>query len=359
MDQVGRYSLTSKKAATAMANALYKSSLILHNDDCMNNPGKSMMTKKTVCIDMAAGVGGNTIAFCKVKGFDTVIALEKHPQRAKMLRQNVLSQTGRKEQNDYNFDGGGYDDSNLVIVKHMDCLHALPKLQSQFSSPSQLEEKFLFPHNDTSAYCDHHAKEDVDGDMMTQTPTKDILTKERGTRKWHVVAFLDPPWGGIYYRQNQQRQQRCEQYENNDNADMGLGLICGDGDDDKCNEGDDVAKNETVPLSKAVALIAAHLAPLTLGIKVPLSFDIKAFVDKLENLPEFCCGCSNKDGNHHRSKMKDNIQRERGGGSFYPDDNGDDDCHYSPAHRLLSVTVLSVKKLHPQLFFILHLNINS
>eukprot|EP00957_Ditylum_brightwellii_P007150 543204-Ditylum_brightwellii.AAC.1 len=197
-----------------MANALYKSSLILHNDDCMNNPGKSMMTKKTVCIDMAAGVGG------------------------------------RKEQNDYNFDGGGYDDSNLVIVKHMDCLHALPKLQSQFSSPSQLEEKFLFPHNDTSAYCDHHAKEDVDGDMMTQTPTKDILTKERGTRKWHVVAFLDPPWGGIYYRQNQQRQQRCEQYENNDNADMGLGLICGDGDDDKCNEGDDVAKNETVPLSK-------------------------------------------------------------------------------------------------------------
>eukprot|EP00957_Ditylum_brightwellii_P086272 6564977-Ditylum_brightwellii.AAC.1 len=152
--------------------------------------------------------------------------------------------------------------------------------------------------------------------MMTQTPTKDILTKERGKRKWHIVAFLDPPWDGIYYRQKQQRQQRCEQYKNNNNADMGLGLICGDGDDDKFNEDGDVVKNETVPLSKAVALIAAHLAPLTLGINVPLSFDIKAFVDKLENLPKFCCGCSNKDGNHHRSKMKDNIQKERGGGGL-------------------------------------------
>eukprot|EP00957_Ditylum_brightwellii_P078987 6007870-Ditylum_brightwellii.AAC.1 len=35
-----------KKGCTAMANALYKSSLILHNDDCMNSPGKSIMAKK-------------------------------------------------------------------------------------------------------------------------------------------------------------------------------------------------------------------------------------------------------------------------------------------------------------------------
>ncbi len=86
----------------------------------------------------------------------------------------------------------------------------------------------------------------------------EISSKFRGTGgdQRPICVMLDPPWGGVNYRR-------------------------------KCCE-DELKLGEDMPLSMVVSLVAQHLAPVVLGMKLPLQFKVNPFMYKLQSMPYFC-----------------------------------------------------------------------
>jgi len=80
-DDVGRYSVTKPKLAAAMTKTLYR----ICND---RNPHCSIaIGNKSVCVDLTAGIGGNTISFARF--FSNVYAYEIDKNRFLYLRKNI------------------------------------------------------------------------------------------------------------------------------------------------------------------------------------------------------------------------------------------------------------------------------
>jgi hypothetical protein len=203
-DDVGLFSVTARSSASAMANCLHQTVSSL--SFAKNDDAASMV----IGIDLTAGVGGNTVALCK--HFPTVVAIELDAQRANRLQQNLLDR--------------GHDQ---VEVHCGDTLQFLPELSRRYR-PQRPQQH------------DHN---------------NDDVAVEHGVMG--IAAILDPPWGGLDYRQQQQR--RCDAYYDED---LGLG--------------------KDVPLSEVVARVSQHLKPCVLGIKLPPTFPVAALSDKLSSL---------------------------------------------------------------------------
>uniref|UniRef100_A0A7S3Q9J8 Trimethylguanosine synthase n=1 Tax=Chaetoceros debilis TaxID=122233 RepID=A0A7S3Q9J8_9STRA len=76
-----------------------------------------------------------------------------------------------------------------------------------------------------------------------------------------IGVIVDPPFGGIHYR-----HKSCHE-------DLNLG--------------------DGMSLSQVVALVAKNLAPVVIGMKLPLDFEVKPFLNKLQEMPHFCSTKSN------------------------------------------------------------------
>ncbi|GFH51193.1 hypothetical protein CTEN210_07669 [Chaetoceros tenuissimus] len=80
-DDVGRYSVTKPKLAAVMTKTLYR----ICND---RNPDCSVaIDNKSVCVDLTAGIGGNTMSFSRV--FSKVYAYEIDENRFGCLSENI------------------------------------------------------------------------------------------------------------------------------------------------------------------------------------------------------------------------------------------------------------------------------
>jgi hypothetical protein len=94
-DEVGTYSLTKPRLATAMAKMLWRACKYgyLGKIDYKGSPTSDTALRdfsdEMVCIDITASVGGNTIAFAKA--FSSVYAYEIDELREEYLRQNIAS----------------------------------------------------------------------------------------------------------------------------------------------------------------------------------------------------------------------------------------------------------------------------
>eukprot|EP00978_Attheya_sp_CCMP212_P026246 scaffold85937_cov51-Attheya_sp.AAC.1 len=204
-DDVGLFSVTARSSASAMANCLHQTVSSLSFTNCDDD--KASM----IGIDLTAGVGGNTVALCK--HFPTVVAIELDAQRANRLQQNLLDR--------------GHDQ---VEVHCGDTLTFLPELSRRYR-PQRPQRPQQHDHDDV----------DVEHGVMG------------------IAAILDPPWGGLDYRQQQQRRRDAYYDE-----DLGLG--------------------KDVPLFEVVARVSQHLKPCVLGIKLPPTFPVAALSDKLSSL---------------------------------------------------------------------------
>jgi 16S rRNA G966 N2-methylase RsmD len=143
MDEEGAYSLTGRKAARMMAK-------ILHNAwrDVLSTRERKEPTTGSVCLDLSAGVGGNS--FELGKAFDSVHAFELDQERCKMLRSNLKHH--------------GVD--SVVTCTCGDSVQAL---------------RNKLPGNGPGSV----------GNERLSTA---------------VAAILDPPWGGTHYNTSKQRE---------------------------------------------------------------------------------------------------------------------------------------------------------
>lgn len=260
-DAVGSYSMTDRRSAAAMANALanavqrvdLSSRGVLRDpepgfEETSHTPASIATDTKQSnrtrlpagglhCIDMTAGVGGNTIA-CG-KRFDSVLAFEINATRADLLRRN-LSAAGL---------------TDIVAVECSDSLAALPKLVETWA-PLQLD------------------------------------TSERKVQA--VAVVLDPPWGGIHYKRRRLEQPELRATSghtvtdpialresfHSDTVDDGVPSMIAE---------DEALGLGTVPLTHVVALVAEHLGcvlPVVLGLKLPLTFDVPRWKARLQSVSE-------------------------------------------------------------------------
>jgi 16S rRNA G966 N2-methylase RsmD len=207
-DEVGTYSLTKPRLATAMAKLLFNACKHGHlgraikEDDTFKltageGTDEGLALESYTCIDLTAGIGGNTIAFCKT--FDQVYAYEIEVSRSKLLEQNLASNLTAL-------------DRGKVVVECMDSMEALQKLSLRLRNQCDLDDE----------------------------------NKDR------VAVFVDPPFGGIHYRSN------------NENGCQNLNL------------------GKDMPLKLVVSLISVHLSPVTIGLKLPLLFNVSSFVEKVK-----------------------------------------------------------------------------
>lgn len=155
-DEEGLYSVTASKTAAAMASCLEQALYLSCEDEInilqlhsrMQNHTTSevsarqyIVLEQSVCIDLTAGVGGNTVA--SSKRFPSVVAIEIDKKRADLCQLNV------------NNNSGCYRDRVQVICSNS--LDALSDLAKRFRSTD-----------------DHN--------------------------HFYMCAMLDPPWGGLDYR---------------------------------------------------------------------------------------------------------------------------------------------------------------
>ena len=208
-DEVGTFSLTKPRLATAMAKMIWRACKYGHLGKLDENESDSQATSiatasqrdfsdEMVCIDITASVGGNTIAFAKV--CSRVYAYEIDKLRVEYLKRNIVSFLDAA-------------DRSKVVVECTDSMEAIQKLA-----------KVLRPI--------------LVGSIHNDTPF--ILPR--------VAVFVDPPFGGIHYRS----------MESNGCASLNLG--------------------EDMPLTRVVAIVSNHLSPVTIGLKLPLHFDVASFV---------------------------------------------------------------------------------
>jgi hypothetical protein len=211
-DEVGTYSLTRPRIAIAMAKLLFNACKYGHlgpnpNFSMSRNDKLEFIKNHThnrlslgecyTCIDLTAGVGGNAIAFCKT--FDQVYAYEIDLQRSKILEKNLDSHLLPEER-------------EKIFVECRDSVEALEKVSRQFRQYEQKE----------------------------------------GKGKVHVAVFIDPPFGGIHYRSD------------NENGFKGLNL------------------GINMPLELVLSKIADHLSNVTVGLKLPLQFKVAPFVESVK-----------------------------------------------------------------------------
>jgi predicted RNA methylase len=264
-DAVGSYSMTDARSAAAMANILANAVLastgvaarprkcVASDTDleekgkggdavaCNMEPAKRRNTESPEglhCIDLTAGVGGNTVA-CG-KRFDSVLAFEIDASRADLLRKNVAAAALER----------------TVTVKCGDSLAALPELADTWE-PVRL--------------CTSGA----------------------------IAAILDPPWGGIHYKRRRldHSKLRAASAHTNEEDEGGsssssyslqLDQSQGNTDSDLIAEDEGLTLGG-VPLSGVVALVGEHLAnvlPVYLGVKLPLTFDVTKWKARLESAGE-------------------------------------------------------------------------
>ena len=221
-DDVGTFSLTKPRLATAMAKLLYnackyghlgavntnsgdESSLSINSSSQSTAPSCTESSSESfTCIDLTAGVGGNTIAFGKI--FDQVFAYEIDSSRVQLLEKNLdvkLSSSEREK----------------VLVQCTDSIGALNDLSRTLRRQGD--------------WCD----------------------KRIGSR---VAVFVDPPFGGLHYRVSHKLSSSEDFCES-----LNLG--------------------EDMPLTRVVGLISVHFSPVVIGLKLPLIFDVPSFVKKMEN----------------------------------------------------------------------------
>jgi len=206
-DEVGTYSLTKPRLATAMAKMLWRACKYGYLGKIDNKGSSTSDTAlrnfldEMVCIDITASVGGNTIAFAKA--FSSVYAYEIDELREEYLRKNIASFLDAA-------------DRSKVVVECTDSMRgAIQKLAKLLRPlPAGIND------NDTPF----------------------VLSR--------VAVFVDPPFGGIHYRSQISKGS----------ASLNLG--------------------EDMPLTRVVAIVSNHLSPVTIGLKVPLHFDVASFVDQ-------------------------------------------------------------------------------
>ncbi len=207
-DEVGTFSLTKPRLALAMAKLLLnactkrrRKSRVMKNDndsktikcgDENSQKGVALEAPST-CIDLTAGVGGNTIAFCKL--FDKVYAYEIDEARSKLLKKNL--------------------ESNLTAIDR--------------------------------------CKVEVEcRDSMEALQDLSIRLRKSGCFDGYLSVFVDPPFGGIHYRSNNEDAHRS----------LNLGV--------------------DMPLKRVVSLLSVHLSPVSIGLKVPLLFDVASFIEDVK-----------------------------------------------------------------------------
>ena len=151
----------------------------------------------TVVVDGTACIGGNTLSFAKA--FDRVLAIESDATRFRMLEHNVgaLGRTAR------------------VTCVHGDCLQETPRLVKRATAAADASRP---PHGGG----------------------------EGGATGGQAIVFLDPPWGGKRYKQ----QERVRLYL----SDRDVGDLCG-----------------------ALLLHTAHVV-----VKVPCNFDVRHFAQTVQ-----------------------------------------------------------------------------
>ena len=179
-DDVGRYSVTKPKLAAVMTKTLYR---ICNgrNPDC-----SVAIDNKSVCVDLTAGIGGNTISFAQV--FSKVYAYEIDENRFGYLRENI-----KRLDTVY---------KNRIKIGCRDSLEAFQEL--------------------------------VVNNVLSESGS--------------VVVFIDPPFGGI------RRKKELI---------SGQHLFLGD-----------------VPLTRVLINVASSIM-VTFGLKLPLNFDVFAFLEEL------------------------------------------------------------------------------
>ena len=236
-DEVGTFSLTKPRLATAMAKLLFNacknghltkcddsdatSSSRLHEDS--NAKEQKQSSRSFTCIDLTAGVGGNTISFGKI--FSQVFAYEIDPARARFLEQNLDSFLGGTCSS-----GSNSHDRRKVIVECRDSMGALEGLASR-----------LRPRP-------------PDGDLREGNVNEDGLVSPV------IAVFIDPPFGGIHYR--------CKKRP---------GVV-----DDTETDFESLNLGKDMPLTRVVALVSVHLSPVTIGLKLPLNFEVASFVENVK-----------------------------------------------------------------------------
>ena len=240
-DDIGLYSVTGSKIASSMANSLYHQTIIQSLDRNKNDKPKkhSHNIPRNICIDLTAGVGGNTIACAKV--FEKVIAYDIDEIRVHACRQNVNQRLKQNENQPSN-----------VIVKCENALTALPELAQLYRQRklSSSVNVWKSSHVDVSKEI-HNCNDDSNTNENDDTMQ---VVDNKSNHDISIAVMLDPPWGGLNYRQ----------IGNNDT----IGLIGND--------------SETfVPIPNLAYLVSLYLAPTVLGIKLPLTFEVDKFMHQL------------------------------------------------------------------------------
>ena len=242
VDEVGAYSVTDAKSAMIMAHTLLHfllKSRISRKMAPQNDKEDSKISP--ICIDLTSGCGGNTIACAKV--FPSVIAFEVDPCRAEILCRNLELRLGNGRCSRHNSEVS----PKIKIVSNVevnccDSIRGMPEIAARFrSQPSS------------------HAYINLNKVITDSSSTAAALNNEHPP----LAAILDPPWGGIHYRLRHRRNER----ERNAEEDFGLMLYEEDG--------------KQMSLSSAVLHVALYLSPLILGIKLPLTFDVRSFMNRL------------------------------------------------------------------------------
>lgn len=126
--------------------------------------------RATVILDATACIGGNTLSFAK--RFETVVAIENDAARFGMLTQNCAVLAG----------AGG---RGKIKLRHADCLLTVPKLAKALQSKAAKVA--------AAAASGAGAKK-----------------RQRATaRNGEFVVFLDPPWGGLAYKEVGAKSALC------------------------------------------------------------------------------------------------------------------------------------------------------
>jgi len=152
-DEVGNYSFTAHGAARKMASVL-----ALCFERCT---GQESASTGSMCIDMTAGVGGNTVALART--FHAVQAYEIDPVRCEHLRANLVAQ-------------------RVAHKVQCCCSDSLVMLAAPASDG------------------DVHVSLQEFGNIIQDNDT-DSLAKNVDCQSVPLPAvMLDPPWGGVHYK---------------------------------------------------------------------------------------------------------------------------------------------------------------
>lgn len=204
-DPVGLFSTVSGRPAKAMARILARA--------FESHPAHGGSAEDATVCDMTAGVGGNTRFLARF--FGRVRAFEIDPVRAELLRKNVE----------------GFQRADRVTCVEGDSLAAL-----------------LGPECEDGCYA-------AAGESITAGALKggsDAMARP----EWPLpVAMIDPPWGGIHYKQHVKDAVA--------RMDPSSGLSFGG-----------------LPLADVVAKLAGRFS--VIGLKLPLAFNITSFVSSFE-----------------------------------------------------------------------------